>query len=126
MLINRRSCFLRYSTFSALFAVALSIPCSVQAQTYAQTYVQTYSDIRYPYPEPIVDGFVSECSQEASELPAPMKHRLCLCLVNEFQTQYNFATFQAIGKQVQVGQSMPQEMAALITKCVEQVMLKPT
>jgi hypothetical protein len=107
---------------SALFTVALSVPCSVQAQTYAQT----YSDIRYPYPEPIVDGFVSECSQEASELPAPMKHRLCLCLVHEFQNQYNFATFQAIGKQVQAGQSMPKEMAALITKCVEQVMLKPT
>gem|GEM_PF-1753931 len=47
-----------------------------------------------------------------------------LCLVTKFQNQYTFETFQAIGKQVQAGQPMPREMAAVITQCVEKVMLK--
>ncbi len=80
--------------------------------------------LRYPYPEPIVEEFVSSCSQEASELPPGMKQRLCVCLVTEYQNQYSFETFQAIGKQVQAGQPMPPSMAASITHCVEQVMLK--
>ena len=79
---------------------------------------------RYRYPEPIVEGFVTQCSQEPSDLPSSVKKRLCGCLVAEFQNQYTFETFQWIGKQVQAGQPMPTEMAATITQCVEKVMLK--
>ena len=79
---------------------------------------------RYRYPEPIVEGFTTQCRQEPSDLPSPVKERLCGCLVTEFQNQYPFETFQAIGKQVQAGQPMPGEMAAVITQCVEKVMLK--
>ena len=79
---------------------------------------------RYQYPEPIVEGFVTQCNQEPSDLPLSVKKRLCGCLVTEFQNQYTFETFQSIGKQVQAGQPMPKEMAAVITQCVEKVMLK--
>ena len=79
---------------------------------------------RYRYPEPIVEGFVTQCSQEPSDLPPSVKKRLCGCLVTEFQNQYTFESFQSIGKQVQAGQPMPTEMAAVITQCVEKVMLK--
>ena len=80
--------------------------------------------IRYQYPESIVDGFMTQCSQEPSDLPAPVKKQLCGCLVTEFQNKYSFESFQAIGKQVQAGQPMPGEMAAVITQCVETVILK--
>ena len=79
---------------------------------------------RYHYPEPIVEGFVTQCSQEPSDLPPSVKKRLCGCLVTEFQNQYSFETFQSIGKQVQAGQPMPKEMASVISQCVEKVMLK--
>ena len=101
--------------YSTLFSALLWGAPLVQAQEIST---------RYRYPEPIVEGFVAQCSQEPSDLPVPVKKRLCGCLVTEFQNQYSFETFQAIGKQVQAGQPMPREMAAVITQCVEKVMLK--
>ncbi len=101
--------------YSTLFSAFLWGAPLVQAQE-----IRT----RYQYPEPTVDGFVTQCSQEPSDLPASVKKQLCGCLVTEFQNKYTFESFQAIGKQVQAGQPMPGEMAAVITQCVERVMLK--
>ena len=110
--IQSRSQFIGYL---ALFSAFLWGAPLVQAQE-----VST----RYRYPEPIVEGFVTQCSQEPSDLPPLVKKRLCGCLVTVFQNQYTFETFQSIGKQVQAGQPMPTEMATVITQCVEKVMLK--
>lgn len=110
--IQSRSQLIGYST---IFSALLWGAPLVQAQE-----VST----RYRYPEPIVEGFITQCSQEPSDLPAPVKKRLCGCLVTEFQNQYTFETFQAIGKQIQAGQPMPTKMADVITQCVEKVMLK--
>jgi hypothetical protein len=85
---------------------------------------QTLETTRYRYPEPIVNTFVKTCTEEASELPPVVKGRLCVCLVTEYQNQYSFQAFQAIGRLVQRGQPMPKEMAQVITHCVERVMLK--
>ena len=111
-LIQFQSQLIAYST---LFSALLWGAPLVQAQEIST---------RYQYPEPIVEGFITQCSQEPSDLPAPVKKRLCGCLVTEFQNQYTFETFQAIGQQVQAGQSMPRKMAAVITQCVENVLLK--
>ena len=106
---------LQLVSYSTLFSAFLWGAPLVQAQEIST---------QYQYPESIVDGFVTQCSQEPSDLPAPVKKRLCGCLVTEFQNKYTFESFQAIGKQVQAGQPMPGEMAAVITQCVEKVMLK--
>ena len=111
-LIQSRSQLIGYSTLFSAFLWGAPL---VQAQEIST---------RYRYPEPIVDGFVTQCSQEPSDLPAPVKKRLCGCLVTEFQDKYTFESFEAIGKQVQAGQPMPGEMAAMITQCVEKVMLR--
>jgi hypothetical protein len=79
---------------------------------------------RYQYPEPIVTSFIKTCTEEASELPPAVKSRLCVCLVTEYQNQYSFQAFQAIGRLVQLGQPMPKEMTQVITHCVERAMLK--
>ncbi len=102
--------------FPLLFPVLFGLTTSVQAQTLENT--------RYQYPEPIVTSFIKTCTEEASELPSAVKGRLCVCLVTEYQNQYSFQAFQAIGRLVQLGQPMPKEMAQVITHCVEKAMLK--
>jgi hypothetical protein len=80
------------------------------------------SAARYPYPEAVVSGFMSTCSHEPSQLPPEIKRQLCTCLVSEFQNQYSYDEFEAIGKKIQVGELPPTALGETVDRCVEKVL----
>jgi hypothetical protein len=91
----------------------------VKAKTVA---VSDVSSTRYAYPEEEVSGFVRTCSSEPSQLPPEIKRQLCTCLVTEFQNQYSYGEFEAIGKRVQAGEAPPKALSETVDRCVEKVL----
>jgi hypothetical protein len=93
------------------------VPQSTKAETTASATMS-----RYPYPEAVVSGFIETCRSEPSQLPPEIKRQLCTCLVSEFQNQYSYAEFEAIGKRVQSGQLPPPILGETVDRCVEKVL----
>jgi hypothetical protein len=92
-------------------------PQSTKAETIASSAIP-----RYAYPEAVVSGFIETCGSEPSQLPPEIKRQLCTCLVSEFQNQYSYAEFEAIGKQVQSGQIPPPALGETVDRCVVKVL----
>ncbi len=99
--------------------LAIFTPQMTKAETEANSGL---SAARYPYPEAVVSGFISTCSSEPSQIPPETKRQLCTCLVSEFQNQYSYGEFEAIGKSVQSGQVPPTALDETVDRCVEKVL----
>lgn len=95
------------------------MPQSLRAETLTNSEIVAKN---YSYPEAVVSGFMGTCTSEPSQLPPEIKRQLCSCLVTEFQKQYSYDEFEAIGKAVQMGQVPPASLGETVDRCVDKVL----
>jgi hypothetical protein len=76
------------------------------------------------YPPEVVNGFITQCTAQASNIDPALMRSLCSCTMDEFQNRYSFEEFRKIGMGMEKGQAMPQEFSDIMNFCASKI-IKP-
>jgi hypothetical protein len=94
--------------------------------TQTTTEAKASNSPKYPYPEEAIDVYVKSCSKAGqNRIPRAIMTEICSCTIDEFQNQFSFKEFRAIGEGIQKGKDIPPEMSKTMENCVQQVIAKP-
>jgi hypothetical protein len=105
-----------------LFAATVGFPSVLQAQSNSVLQAQSNSaPLKYPYPDNIVSGFVSQCSSSSTRLPPEVSQQLCRCIITKAQNQFSLQDFRKMSEDVDKGQPMPAAMDQIAKVCVDEV-----
>jgi hypothetical protein len=102
---------------------AIALPAQA---TQTATEAKTSESPKYPYPADAIEAYVSSCSKAGqNRIPRAIMTEICSCTIEEFQNQFSFKEFRAIGEGIQKGKDIPPEMTRTMESCVQQVIAKP-
>jgi hypothetical protein len=98
----------------------------VQARTAMVSDRPAVIGMKYVYPASVVQTYVAACGGTATDRVAqPLVHSICVCTIEQFQTQFSLREFRAMGQAIQTGQAVP-AMDQVMLDCARQVLPRPT